>query len=316
VPIRYGSAFYILRRGDEVQKTFEDARIELLASLRNRRSYAAAAKIAERAQARFKETKDAQKVAQELAAEANMGPADMVRETPYIKPGDDIPNIGSSQQFEEGIAPLNNVNDVGDRTSIKGGFAIPMLVEKKDPRIPDFEEVKDKVAQAVRAERAEAQMDQKARELAAAAGSPADLKAAAEKMGFDVATQADYKLEETLGKAGTSPELAEAIYALKTGEVVKTPVKVGSNWVIVGVTNQVPADLVKFASQRGQLMRTALSEHQNQVFEDYVTAVRARLEREGKIKIYDDVLAKLQEAEPVAIPRPGMPNLPVPGEPE
>jgi len=191
-----------------------------------------------------------------------------------------------------------------------------MLVEKKDPRIPDFEEVKDKVAKAVRAERAEAQLDQKARELASSAGSPADLKAAAEKMGFDVATETDYKLEGTLGKAGTSPELDEAIYALKVGEVMKTPVKVGANWVIVGVTNQVPADLVKFAGQREQLMRTALSEHQNQVFEDYVTAVRARLEREGKIKIYDDVLAKLQEAEPVAIPRPGMPNFPSAPEPE
>jgi peptidyl-prolyl cis-trans isomerase D len=316
VPIRYGGAFYILRRGEEVQKTFDEARLELLASLRNRRSYAAAAKLAERAQARFKETKDAQKVAQELAAEANMSPADMVRETPYIKPGDDVPNIGSSQQFEEGIAPLNNVNDVGDRTSIKGGFAIPMLVEKKEPRIPDFEEVKDKVAKAVRAERAEGQLDQKARELASAAGSPADLKAAAEKMGFDAATEADYKLEAPLGKAGTSPELDEAIYALKNGEVMKTPVKVGANWVIVGVTSHVPADLIKFAQQRDQLMRAALSEHQNQVFEDYVTAVRARLEREGKIRIYDDVLAKLQEAEPIAIPRPGMPNFPSAPEPE
>jgi len=311
IPIKYAGNWYILRRGEDVPKTFDQAKPELLASLRNRRSYAAAAKLAERAQTRFKESKDAQKVAQELAPEANMSAAEMVRETPYIKPGDDVPNIGNSQQWEEGIAPLNNPNDIGQRTSIKGGFAIPMLVEVKQPRIPDFEEVKDKVVKALRDERAQSQLDQKARELAASVGGAGDLKGAAEKMGFEVASEIDYKLEAPLGKAGTSPELDEAIYSLKVGESTRTPIKIAGNWVIVGLTKQVPADLTKFAGQRDQLMKAALSERQNQVFEDYITAVRDRLQRDGKIKIYDDVLARLQEDEPTAVPR-GMPNFPVP----
>src|SRR5207249_53061 len=102
-PIKYKNAYYILRRGDSVPKTFEDAKPELLVSLRNRRGYTAAQKIAQKVQDRLKETKDPQKAAQEFAAEANMSAADMVRETPFIKPGDDVPNIGSSQQFEEAI---------------------------------------------------------------------------------------------------------------------------------------------------------------------------------------------------------------------
>lgn len=318
IPIKYGGHWYILRRGEEVPKTFEDARPELLASMRNRRAYAAAAKLAEKAQARLKEIKDPQKVAQELAAEANMSPADMVRETPYVKPGDDVPNIGSSQQFEEGIAPLNNLNDVGERTSIKGGFAIPMLVDKKEPRIPEFDEVKDKLAQALRNERAQAQLEPKASELAASVKGPGDLKAAAEKLGLEAETEIDYKLEAPLGKAGTSPELDEALFALKAGEVMKAPVKVGNNWVLAGVTRLTPADLTKFAGQRNQLMKTALSERQNQVFDDYIAGVQTRLQREGRIKIYQDVLARLQADEPpAAMPRgmPGMPSFPMP-EPE
>ena len=104
IPIRYGGNWYILRRDEAVQQTFEEAKPTLLVSSRNRRAYAVALKLAERAQARLKETKDPQKVAQELAAEANMSPAEMVRETPYIKPGDDVPQIGSNQQFEAAIA--------------------------------------------------------------------------------------------------------------------------------------------------------------------------------------------------------------------
>ena len=126
IPIKYAGNWYILRRGDSVPKTFEEAKQELLVSLRNRRGYSVAFKLATQAQGRLKETKDVQKVAQELAAEANMTPSEMVKETPFIKPDDDVPGIGSSQQFEAAIAPLNNPNDVGERTGVKGGFAIPM----------------------------------------------------------------------------------------------------------------------------------------------------------------------------------------------
>lgn len=311
VPIKYGGNWYILRRGDEVTKTFEVAKPELLASARNRRSYAAAAKLAERAQTRLKETKDPSKVAQEFAAEANMTPAEMVRETPYIKPDDDVPNIGNSQQFEDGIAPLNNLNDVGERISIKGGFAIPMLVEKKDPRIPDFDEVKDKITQALKNERAASQMEAKARELAAAVNAPGDLKASAEKMGLEAETQNDYKLTERLLKAETSPELDEAIYGLKAGQVTRTPIKSGSDWIVIGVSKIVQADLTKFAAERDQLIRTALSERQGQVFEDYIAALQDRFKREGKITVYEEVLDRLaDDEEPAAQPR--MPNFPLP----
>src|SRR5262249_23505600 len=203
-PIKYKNAYYILRRGDSVPKTFEDAKNELLVSLRNRRGYTVAQKIAQKAQDRLKETKDPQKVAQELAAEANMSPADMVRETPFVKPGDDVPNIGSSQQFEDAIAPLNNPNDVGERSGIKNGFAIPMLVEKRDPRIPDFDEVKDKVAKAFKDEKAKSQLEDKAKELIAAAKTPGDLKAAAEKLGLETKAEASYKLGTPLGDSGSS----------------------------------------------------------------------------------------------------------------
>ena len=123
IPIRYDGHWYILRRGEEVEKTFEEAKPELLVSLRNRRGYGAAFQLAQKAHARLKETKDPQKVAQEFAAEANMTPAEMVRETPFVKPQDDVPDIGSNQQFEQALEPLNNPKDVGDVTGIKGGFA-------------------------------------------------------------------------------------------------------------------------------------------------------------------------------------------------
>jgi peptidyl-prolyl cis-trans isomerase D len=304
IPTRYAGNWYILRRGDSVPKTFAEAKPELLASLRNRKGYVAAAKLAERAETRLKETKDPQKVAQELAGEASMSSAEMVKETPFIKPGDDVPNIGSSQQFEAVVAPLNNANDVGSRTGVKGGFAIPMLVEKKEPRIPPFEELKTDVSKVVRAQRAKEQLEQKAKEFASSLGSAGDLKAAAEKAGFEAANEEGYKIGGPLGKAGTSPALNEALYGLKANEVTRTPIKIGDTFVVAGLTARRDAKLEDFAKQRTELTQSALSAKQNEVYEDYISAVQQRMKQDGKIKVYSDVLTALEESEPDVAPAP------------
>jgi peptidyl-prolyl cis-trans isomerase D len=304
-PIKYGGNWYILRRGEEVPKTFEEAKPELLASLRNRKAYGVAAQLSAKAADRLKETKDVQKVAQELAGEANMKPVDMARETPYVKPGDDVPNIGSSPQFEEAIAQLNNPNDVGSTTQVKGGFAIPMLVDKKEPRVPEFDEVKERVAQAVKQERAKSQLEQVARDLAEHTGSAGELKSAAEKLGLEAKTDDGYKLASPLGEAGTSPAADDVIYNLKPGEVAKSPIKIGENWVVVAENKRIEADLAEFAKQRDQLKESALSERRNMVFDDYIASVQSRMKREGKIKVYDDVLKQMSadEEPPAALPR-------------
>jgi peptidyl-prolyl cis-trans isomerase D len=309
-PIKYKNAYYILRRGDPVPKTFEAAKPELLVSLRNRRGYTAAQKIAQKAQDRLKETKDPQKVAQELAAEANMNAADMVKETPFIKAGDDVPNIGSSQQFESAIEPLNNPNDVGERVGIKNGFAIPMLVEQKPPRIPEFDEVKDKVRTSVKDEKAKGMLEQKAKEIVAAAKSPGDLKAAAEKAGLEAKAEANYKLATPLGEAGSSVLIDDPLYAAKAGEVLQ-PIFINSNYLVIGVNKKTDADLTEYAKQRDSLMQQALSDRKNQVFEDYLTAVMTRMKQAGKIKTYQDVLDTMAEDEPEAQPPPRRPQLPI-----
>src|SRR5689334_260691 len=305
IPIRFGGNWYILRRGESVPKTFEQAKPDLLVSLRNRKAYGEAFKLAQQAHTRLQETKDAQKVAQELAPKANMTPAEMVKETPFVKPGDDVPDIGANQQFEQNIEQLNNPNDVGEATGVKNGFAVPMLVEKKEPRIPDFDEVKSKIADSIKQQRAKDQLEQKAKDLAASLTSADGIKAAGEKEGYDAGTEESFKLGSSLGKAGTSTALDDLIYSLKAGEFSKTPIKVEDKWVIVGVTKRNDADMSGLAAQRDTLKQSMISERQDQVFDDYVAGVEQRMKQDGKIKIYENVMAQLEEEEPAA--EPGLP---------
>jgi peptidyl-prolyl cis-trans isomerase D len=301
-PVKYGNAYYIVRRGNAIPKTFEETKPELLATQRNNRAYKAAADLAARAESRLKETKDFQKVAQELASEANMSPAEMIKETPFIKPGDDVPEIGSSPQFEDKIKPLQNAGDIGERVSIKNGFAVPMLVEKREPRIPDLSEVKDKVAQRVKQEKARSQLEQIARDVANNANKASDLDAAAKKSGLEAKPLPSYRLGTPLAEAGTSPAADDAISALKDGDVTKTPIKIGETWVVVGMAKRKDADLAEFAKQRDSLIQSALGARRTDVFEDYVGELKSRLERAGKIKIYEDVLARIEEPDALDLP--------------
>jgi peptidyl-prolyl cis-trans isomerase D len=314
-PIESGNNYYIFRRGKEIPKTFEDAKPELEVSLRNRKAYAVTAELATKVVEDLKQTKDATATAAKFAAQANMSAAEMVKETPFVKPGDNVENIGVSPQFEAGIQNLENPNDVGERTPIQNGFAIPLLVERKDPRDATFDEVKAQVAETVKLEKARSQVEEIAKQIAAGATGAGDLDTAATAKGLKSQEQKGFILGSPLGQgpsASTSEALEDAVYALKPGEVTKTPLKIGDNWYVVGVTKREDANMDDFAKQRDELMQNMLQQRRNSVFSDYLAAVRQKMEQSGDIKIYNDVLEKLdaetQSANPQVPQFPGFPQ--------
>ncbi len=310
-PIKFENRYFILRRGEAVPKTFEDAKKEIEISLRNRKGYAAAAELAQKIDDRLKETKDIQKTAQEFAAQANMSATEMVRETGFVKPGDTVENIGNSPQFEQGIADLNNPNDVGEKTPIQNGFAVPMLVEKRDPRDAEFADVKNQVTEALKIEQAKTKVEDIAKQIAAGATGAANLAAAAQSKGLKAQDAKTFTLGSPLGQgpsAATSQNLEDTIFALKAGETTKTPIQIGDNWYIVGLNSREDAKQEDFAKERDNLMEQKVTEKRGQIFTDYLAATRRAMESKGDIKIYPDALAKLDKADDSDADAPAAPN--------
>jgi len=299
-PISYQGRYFILRRGEDVPKSFEDAKKELEVSLRNRKAYSVAAELAGKIDDELKQNKDIQKTASDFAAQANMSPSDMIRETGYVKPGDNIDKIGVSQQFEEGIANLENPQDVGEKTPVPDGFAIPMLVDKKEPRDAEFDEVKTQIVEQVKMQKATAEMQDIANQIASGAANADALAASATSKGLKADDQKSFILGSPLGQgpsASTNEALEDAIYAMKPGDVTKTPIKVGDNLVIVGVKSREDASMDEFAKQRDSLLEQMLQQKRSAVFSDYLAATKQKMETDGKIVIYPDALAKLDEPE-------------------
>ena len=189
---------------------------------------------------------------------------------------------------------------------IQNGFAIPMLVDKKEPRDAEFDEVKDKVAEIVKMNDAKAKIDGIANQIAVAAGSASNLNAAAQSQGLEAKDAKTFILGSPLGEgpsAATSQGLEDAIYALKPGEVTKTPVKIGDNWFVVGLNSREEASNDDFTKQREQLIQSKLAEKRGKVFQDFLASRKQEMEAAGEIKIYQDALARIKD-EP-APPAPG-----------
>jgi peptidyl-prolyl cis-trans isomerase D len=306
-PIGYEGRYFILRRGEAVPKTFEMAKKELDVSMRNRRAYSVAAELSQKISDALKQNKDVQKTVADFAAQANMSAADMVKETAYIKPGDDVPNIGVSPQFEEGIAGLENQNDVGDKVPIQNGFAIPLLVDKKEPRDAEFDEVRAQVTESVKLEKARTQVQEIANQIASGAANVSALAGLASGKDLKVLEAKSYSLGSPLGtgpSASTNKELEDAVYAMKDGEVSKKPINIGDSWFVVGVNKREEASMEQFAKERDRVRDDMLDRKRSEFFMDYMSSTRRRMETDGSIKVYDDAIAKI-DAEA------GVPELPI-----
>lgn len=309
-PLKYGSNYYVLRRGAAKEKSFEDAKKELEVSLRNRKAYAANATLAGKVADELKKSKDIDATAAKFASDANSSASDMIRETGYVKPGDEIKDLGISQDFETGIQSLEKANDVGDKIPVPGGFAIPLIVDVKKPRDAEFSEVKDKVTEAFKVSKAREQLEGVAKKIAENADSAAGLSAAASGEGFKAGDVKDFTLGTPLGEgpsATTSEALEDAVYGLKEGGVTGDPIKIGDNYLVVGVLGREDADEDEFEKQKDQLAEQMIGRERGTVYSEYLAAVNKRLESEKKITIYSDALARIdafnQENAPAPAPQ-------------
>lgn len=307
-PIKFRTSYYILRRGKSVPKPFERSKKELEVSRRNAKAYTANSALAGEVEKRLKEIKDVQKVAEEFASRANMNVKDMIRETDYVKPGDEIDKLGISQDFEQNIAPLQNVNDVGTKFGVPGGFAIPLLVDKKAPRDAEFKEVKDKVKEAVKIEQAKSKIEEIAKKISKNAKTTDGLRRAAKSEKLEALEAKDFILGSPLGQgptAATSELLEDAIFELRKNEIIMKPIKAGDNWYIVGLKEREEANMKNFAKERTQLIQSMLTKKQSQIFSDYVASVRRRMESKGQIIIIKEAVDKLD-----ALARQSQPQIP------
>lgn len=215
-----------------------------------------------------------------------------VADTGYFARTDNIPGIGSPQFMDAVFA--NKVKSPPLAVSVPQGVAIVQTADLKPAATPTFEQVKDKLMGQFRQERAQQLIAQRLQELADRARSEHNLRAAAKAVGATVKTSDLVTPASQVPDIGAMSGQAGVIFEMKPGEI-SNAVQAGRSGVVMQLLDKQEPAAADFEKSKKQLRDQLLAQKRNQVLELFVANLRQRMEKDGKIKINQKLLAQVTQ---------------------
>jgi hypothetical protein len=191
-------------------------------------------------------------------------------------------------------------------------MASPQYLDSRGAHDATLEEVKSKVEDKVRLEKAKDLAGQDAKALAKAQSSDA-LKSMAESMGLTADERAGINGNDSIASLITEESRA-SIYKLNPGQITPDPIKTesGDSYVVAAMISRKDADMGDaFQKERKSIEDRLLNSKRDTIFSTFMTATEKRFKDEGKIKIYQSVIDEAMKAEMEAAPQ--VPGMPAPG---
>jgi peptidyl-prolyl cis-trans isomerase D len=301
-PFRDGQSYYLLKVTEQREVPFEAMKATLRAGVANRKAYQRASELADKAYEKATEFKDLRKGAEAIAADMKQPVEALLRATPYFKDGDTLPEIGSNPAFEESVKDLKK-GDFTEKVGIPGGLAVPQLTDLLgEGTVLTFDQAKNQVENKWRDEKEPNVALARAQDIISKAKSVAEFTALCKAEGLEIKTDNNFNNVTFPGAAAgglqTGQVARNALFNLKEGEVVKTPIKYGAaGFMIFVATKRTEADLSKIGGERDSIRQRLISERQSIAYDAYIKAARKRYEDAKKIKIYQDRIDKVLAAE-------------------
>jgi peptidyl-prolyl cis-trans isomerase D len=205
-----------------------------------------------------------------------------------------LPGIGSDPQFMSTVFAQNQ-NAPPEQAQIHQGYAIYQVTAVKPPSTPTFDEIRGRVEQEFKNERAAQLLSQKTQELSDRAKADHDLKKAAKELG------AQYKTSDFVLPDGQVPDIgsmtgqAAVAFTLKPGEI-SGPIDTGTNGVVLSVTDRQAPTEQEYAAKKDQIHDATLQQQQSEIFNLFLGNLRESMQKAGKIKINEKEMAVLTKA--------------------
>jgi len=211
--------------------------------------------------------------------------------TDFVGRKDLLPGLGPATQFMDAVFGATEKSPP-DMAATSQGFAVYQLLAVKPPATPTFEEIRSKLEEEFKNERASILLTQKTQELSDRAKAEHDLKRAAKELGATVKTS-DFVLPDAqVPEIGSLAGPASVAFTLKPGEI-SGPINGGANGVVLALLDAQPPTDTDFAAKRDQIRDSLLQGKQQQLFGLFISNLRDQMEKSGKIKINQDEMKAL-----------------------
>ena len=277
--------FHIIRvddKQDAHMKTLDEVKAEIEPAVKQQKTQAAAQKEAEDLLQQAKT-----KGLDEAAAAKGLH----VVTSDFFSRRDLAPGLGPAPQFMDAVFAAAE-KSAPEMAATSQGSALFQLLEVKPPATPTFEEIRTKVEDQFKNERASVLLSQKTQELSDRAKSEHDLKKAAKELGATVKTSDLVPPDGQVPDIGSMTGEASVAFNMKPGDISGPINSQGSGAVLALLEVQKPAD-TDFAAKRDQIRETLLQGKQQQIFGLFITTLRDQMEKSGKIKINQNELKGL-----------------------
>jgi len=236
----------VLERRDEGYRPFEEVRDRLRATVADQEGKDRARDEITRIAAKIKDNKP--KTAAEFTALASGNVT--ANDSQWFGKNDPIPGMGSNPVFNTWSFAAKQ-NDVGDIIGSQRGPVIPFLYAIRSAGVSPLEEVRAKVENDARMEKAR----QLAQQALTKALPAATVDAAGTKLGVTAQETNINRQGYIAGFNGDTSELIDAAMSAPVGQV-KGPVMTTEGPVIFQVTEQKKADAAALAQNRAQYLDT------------------------------------------------------------
>jgi peptidyl-prolyl cis-trans isomerase D len=278
-PVQTSFGFHIIQTEDK-----EDAHLKPLAEVRP--ALEASLKQDKIKTELAKASADAEATAQKqgLDKAASKYGAQLVESNPFGRM-DALPGIGPQPSLMDAVFAATEKSGP-QATQTPQSTVVFEITKILPPRTPSFEEVKDRVTNEFKSQRAAAVLSTKTREMADRAHAEHDLAKAAKEAGATFKTSELVSRTQPVQDIGSMSGPANVAFTLKQGEI-SGPLNLGASQAALQVVErqEPPTSGPEFDKQRDQLRERLSGQKRQQVISQFVTDLGARLEKEGKVKI-------------------------------
>jgi len=273
----------VLQKQPAHTQKFEEVMTLIKPSLQQRKAEQAAQESADKAFSRLKNNQSLEQVAKELGLS--------VQETPLFSQGASIPGIGNSPELSSKVFGLKS-KELGSPVRVPSGFVVPQVVEVQAPRLPGMAEVRTKLEQDYKAFKAGDVAKAKAQEFASQVKGGADFEKLAKRDGLSVKTSEDFSRNGTIADLGASASVDSFAFSANVGETSQ-PVQIGQKHVVLQVKSKTPVNPQEFSKAQEGLRDSLLSQRKEQIFQAYLDGIRNGMQKAGKIRVNDNLLAEI-----------------------
>jgi peptidyl-prolyl cis-trans isomerase D len=217
---------------------------------------------------------------EKAAAERNL----TVTTTDFISQTDQLPGIGSAPEF---MTTLFGAKKDAPPTiaATPVGYAVYQVKQIQPAQTPAFDQVKDKVEEQFKDQRAQSLLAQKTQQLADRAHTEHDLAKAAKEAGATLKTSDLVDRTSQVPDLGAMTGPASVVFTMNNGEI-SGPIRSGTGGGVVLQITDVQAPTDAQMKQDWDKAKDSLLDQKREEFENlYVENMRSTLEKEGKIKI-------------------------------